>query len=209
MTFAAVLLVGGRATRMGGIAKPWLEVGGRTLFESATSALRDAGCRDIVAVGEAPDGKTAADMRWTREDPPFGGPAAAIVAALDASPPVGADWTFVLAGDLPRACEVIAVLRMHALAASDHTESFALRAGGREQYLAGIHRTAALRRARAAAGDASGTSVRHFFHGMRTIWIDDVHGIAADVDTPDDLARARAARADRSPPASDAPEEDA
>jgi GTP:adenosylcobinamide-phosphate guanylyltransferase len=38
----AILLAGGRASRMGGVAKPLLEVGGRSLLRSAVDAVR--GC---------------------------------------------------------------------------------------------------------------------------------------------------------------------
>ncbi len=78
----AILLAGGRGSRMGGVHKPLLEVGGTTLLDAALGAAHDAGCDPIVVVGPPDDAH--ADLTWVREDPPFGGPAAAIVAALPA-----------------------------------------------------------------------------------------------------------------------------
>ena len=46
----------------------------------ALGAARDAGCDPIVVVG--PPDEAHADLTWVREDPPFTGPAAAIIAAL-------------------------------------------------------------------------------------------------------------------------------
>ncbi|MDQ4138070.1 MAG: NTP transferase domain-containing protein, partial [Actinomycetota bacterium] len=40
--FDAVILAGGRAVRLGGIDKTALEVGGRSLLESALAAVPDA-----------------------------------------------------------------------------------------------------------------------------------------------------------------------
>ena len=76
----AILLAGGRATRVDGAAKPLFEVGGRTLLSAAVTAATDAGARPVTVV--APILDPGLDVTWVREDPPFGGPAAAIVAAL-------------------------------------------------------------------------------------------------------------------------------
>ena len=50
---AAILLAGGRGSRMGGVHKPLLEIGGTTLLDAAIAAARDAGCDPIVAVGDS------------------------------------------------------------------------------------------------------------------------------------------------------------
>ncbi len=50
---AAILLAGGRGSRMGGVNKPLLEVGGTTLLDAAIAAAREAGCDPIVAVGDS------------------------------------------------------------------------------------------------------------------------------------------------------------
>ncbi|NNC11982.1 NTP transferase domain-containing protein [Planctomonas sp. JC2975] len=54
----AILLAGGRASRMGGIDKPSLKVNGRSLLDAAVAAVTAVGCEAIVIVGPRPgDGK--------------------------------------------------------------------------------------------------------------------------------------------------------
>ena len=78
---AAIVLAGGRASRVGGVDKTAFTIGERTLLDRALDATN--GCLAVTVVGaERP---TARPMTWVREDPPFGGPAAAIVAGLAAS----------------------------------------------------------------------------------------------------------------------------
>ena len=82
----AVILAGGRAERLDGASKPDLVVGGRRLLATAISAARSAGCDRLVVVG--PSELEAPGCLVVREDPPFGGPVAALaagLAALDAS----------------------------------------------------------------------------------------------------------------------------
>ncbi|MFT4231984.1 MAG: hypothetical protein QM606_04295, partial [Leucobacter sp.] len=64
---------------------------------------------------------------------------------------------------------------------------------GRPQWLAGVYSTAMLRRGVAAlGGELSGRPLRALFDGARLREIEVRGGIAADIDTPDDLARAAA-----------------
>ncbi|MGV9210370.1 molybdenum cofactor guanylyltransferase [Micromonospora sp. RB23] len=95
-TYAAVVLAGGAARRMGGVDKPSLPVGGRSMRDRVLGAVGDAVPR--VLVGPA-DG-VPNDVRVTREDPPGGGPVAATAAGLALLDP---DTTVValLAADLP------------------------------------------------------------------------------------------------------------
>ncbi len=92
--YAAVVLAGGRAARLGGRAKPQLQVGGRTMLATVLDAVADA--RPRVVVG--PSQPVADGVVLVREQPPGGGPVAAMrtgVAAVDT------DVVAVLAGDLP------------------------------------------------------------------------------------------------------------
>ena len=93
----AVVLAGGRATRLGGVAKPLVTVRGRTMLEAALAAT--AGAVQVVVVGDVP---VPASVLRTREDPPHGGPAAGLAAGLRALEEPAA-WTVVLASDLPGA----------------------------------------------------------------------------------------------------------
>src|SRR3954468_12670644 len=76
----AVILTGGTATRMGGADKASIELGGRTLLERALAATASAA--DVVVVGEPVP--TSRQVTWAREDPPGGGPAAALLAGVAA-----------------------------------------------------------------------------------------------------------------------------
>src|SRR4051794_41917223 len=71
--YTAVVLAGGRAARLGGQAKPQLEVGGRTMLAAVLAAVTDAARRVVVGPAQpVPD-----DVVLGREKPPRGGPGAA------------------------------------------------------------------------------------------------------------------------------------
>lgn len=95
-TYAAVVLAGGAARRMGGVDKPTLPVGGLPMRDRVLAAVVDA--RPRVLVGPA-DG-VPADVRVTREDPPGGGPVAAAAAGLALLDP-DTELVALLAADLP------------------------------------------------------------------------------------------------------------
>ncbi len=120
----AIILAGGAARRLGGVAKPLLEVRGRSLLQRAVDAARGAGCADVVVVG--PPGSGDSGVRTVREDPAFGGPVAAIAAAL---PAVATDWVLVLAADLPRSADAVALLVGATTTAADGTAADATAAG--------------------------------------------------------------------------------
>ena len=178
---AAILLAGGRGSRMGGVRKPLLEVGGTTLLDAAIAAARDAGCDPIIGVGEP-----LGEITWVREDPPFGGPVAAILAAL---PLAAASRVLILACDLPEARAAVQVLREapfvgDGVCLTDES--------GQAQWLIGIYRTDALRDAAAAIRDGGkDASVRALLGDLEITQIAASDDLAADVDTWDDLNEAR------------------
>ncbi|MGR7023932.1 molybdenum cofactor guanylyltransferase [Geodermatophilus sp. URMC 62] len=184
--YAAVVLAGGRAARLGGRAKPQLEVGGRTLLAAVLAAVPDAGPRVVVG----PPQPVPAGVVVVREQRPGGGPVAALRAGLTA---VDTDVVAVLAGDLPFVPpELVRDLRGRlvddGVLVVDDT--------GRDQLLLGVWRAAALRRALGAAGGP--TSVRRLVAPLSvTRWHPSREPGRpppwTDCDTPADLARARAA----------------
>ena len=94
---AAVILAGGQGRRLGGRDKPALLVGGRTLLDVALDAVSGG---PTVVVGSAPG--SAGRVFGVAEDPPGGGPAAAVAAGFAALPALpGAAMVAVLAADLP------------------------------------------------------------------------------------------------------------
>ncbi|NLU78099.1 NTP transferase domain-containing protein [Micromonospora sp. HNM0581] len=93
--YGAVVLAGGAGRRMGGPDKPVLPVGGVPMRERVLAAVADASPRILVGPGPAIIG-----VRLTREQPPGGGPVAAVAAGLallDIEVPAVA----LLAADLP------------------------------------------------------------------------------------------------------------
>lgn len=107
MIFDAIVLAGGRSRRLGEVAKARLHLDGRTLLQHTVDAV--AGAASIVVVGPAPTESLPERVLFAREDPPFGGPAAAVAAGLDALPSP-ADLVMVLACDMPAVDVAVAAL---------------------------------------------------------------------------------------------------
>ncbi|SBS75019.1 molybdenum cofactor guanylyltransferase [uncultured Microbacterium sp.] len=185
----AILLAGGRATRLGGAAKPLLEVGGRSLLQRAVDAA--AACSPLTVVGEPVPGIDG--VEWFREDPPFGGPAAAIVAALSAWSE-DPDWTMILACDVPGVVEAAARLRRDLPLLPTDSDGVCLGdAGSRPQWLTGLYRTTPLRRAATALPDrGQGAPVRALLDDLAIAVVAAPAEETDDVDTWEDLERARA-----------------
>jgi len=78
-SFTAVILAGGRAARMGGADKASIEIDGRPLLQHALDAVIDAA--EVVVVGDPVP--TDRPVTFVREEPAYGGPVAALMAARD------------------------------------------------------------------------------------------------------------------------------
>ncbi|RAJ37657.1 molybdopterin-guanine dinucleotide biosynthesis protein A [Kitasatospora sp. SolWspMP-SS2h] len=184
--YDAVVAAGGAGRRLGGIDKPALTVGGRPLLDRVLAACADA--REVLVVGpERPTER--AGVRWLREDPPGGGPLAAVAAAL---PAVTAPRVLLLAADLPF-LDRPTVGRLLAALDGDGGPDGALLvdADGRDQPLAAAYRTTALRAALAALGDPSGRPLRHLLAPLRLTRLPDPAHASFDCDTWPELAAAR------------------
>src|SRR4051794_17332844 len=83
--YAAVVLAGGRAARLGGQAKPQLAVGGRPMLATVLAAVADAEPRVVVG----PPQPVPGGVLVVREEPPRGGPGAALRPGPAARPPEG------------------------------------------------------------------------------------------------------------------------
>ena len=94
MKFDAVILAGGAGRRLGGVDKASITVGDATLLDRVLAAVIDA--ERIVCVG--PERDITTDVEWVREDPPGGGPVAALAAGLRR---IHAPVVMLLAVDLP------------------------------------------------------------------------------------------------------------
>jgi molybdopterin-guanine dinucleotide biosynthesis protein A len=177
----AIVLAGGAASRLGGIDKGALVVGGRTLLQRALAATARAASTIVVG----PRHLTERQVRWTREEPPGGGPVAALAAGLELT---SSEIVAVLAVDLPQieaadvaALEIAAGGRDGAIFVDDH---------GRDQPLAGVYRADALRSALDRLGSPAGASMRAVVARLDLARL--VNDRAAqDCDTPEDLEAAR------------------
>ncbi|MFD6090623.1 molybdenum cofactor guanylyltransferase [Oerskovia sp. NPDC060338] len=228
LAFDAVVLAGGRASRLG-TSKPRLVVDGARLLDHVLAATRDA--RATVVVG--PDDLASDAYVLTREDPPFGGPVAGAAAGLAALPDGAAPWVLLLACDVPRAAEAVPLLVTRAAAApgtgtaDDGIDGVHLAAEGRAQWLVGLYRREALDAAvvrvaqgvpvggnlsdgdRPGAADGPppsglhGAPVRRLVSGLRLLEVEDVDGLSTDVDTWQDAESYAHRRAQRSTPSHD------
>lgn len=188
----AILLAGGRARRLDGASKPLVEIGGVTLLQRAVDAAAAVGASPITIVG--PSVPVDGEVRWVQEDPPFGGPVAAVVAAFEVGVTApDPEWTLLLACDLPRAVPAAARLVRDAHLVPRDTEGVCLAgASSRPQWLTGIYRTSALRRAAEAMPDAGRDArMRDLLDDLAIAVIEDRAGDADDVDTWEDVERAR------------------
>jgi molybdopterin-guanine dinucleotide biosynthesis protein A len=177
--FDAVVLAGGRAQRLG-TSKPQLVVAGARLLDHVLAATR--GARATVVVG--PEDLASDAYLLTREDPPFGGPVAGTAAGLAALPDDAAPWVLLLACDVPRAAEAVPLL-LAAARATAGTDGVHLTHDGRDQWLVGLYRRAALDAAVAGLASAGlhGAPVRRLVSGLRLTRVADVDGLSTDVDT--------------------------
>ncbi|NEW25331.1 NTP transferase domain-containing protein [Nocardia cyriacigeorgica] len=137
----AIVLAGGRASRMGGVDKPAIVIGGRSMLHVALDAV--AGCGQTVVVGPRRP-ELDPNVRQVREVPPGAGPVAAIGAGVRALGAGAAPRIVVLAADLPFLTEwaVADLLRRSDQSGADAV--FAADESGRPQYLIGVWRRDAL-----------------------------------------------------------------
>jgi molybdopterin-guanine dinucleotide biosynthesis protein A len=197
--FDALVLAGGGAHRLGGADKPALEVGGTSLLDRVLAACADAAA--TVCVG--PVRPTRRPVRWAREEPPGGGPVAALDAGLGFT---SAGLVLVLAADLPF---LDAGLVRTLVRAADAADGAVLTdADGRDQWLAACYRrpalTGALDRLRAERGATAGASLRALVAGLELRRVADPDGLGFDCDTWEDVRHVRRlvddGRADLRPP---------
>jgi molybdopterin-guanine dinucleotide biosynthesis protein A len=184
--FDAIVLAGGRATRLGGADKPALALGNRSLLELVLAAVDDA-ARVIVVGPTRPLTSVPRAVQWCREEPPGGGPAAGLAAGLKH---VTADIVVTLAADLPSIAPAVAPL-LAALAAGPADWAALVDDGGRVNYLAAAWRRVALQQAMAALGEVSSASMRALTAGATLAPVPDTQGWGLDCDTWGDVDEAR------------------
>ncbi|RYJ06908.1 MAG: molybdenum cofactor guanylyltransferase [Actinomycetales bacterium] len=170
--FDAIILAGGRGSRLGGVDKASLVHGGATLLQHTVDAV--AGARRIVVVGDRPP---VEGLLHAVEDPVGSGPASAVGAGLSA---LGepADLVAVLACDVPEVAAAFALVR------AAGGPAIAVDAEGREQYLLAVYPGAEL--LARTRRDLQGGSMRRLVDGIA---LRQVRVEAHDVDVPADAER--------------------
>jgi molybdenum cofactor guanylyltransferase len=204
--FDAVILAGGRGTRLGGADKPGLVVGQQTLLGSVVSAVISAGAARVVVVG--PQRPAAlrpgtggpctggSRVRYAREDPPGCGPVAALGSGLAE---VSAPSVVLAAADLPFLRPAHVTRLVAGLVGQDVPGVVLLDAAGRPQWLVSCWPSALLR---SALDRYPGSSLRGLLGPLDPVLLPDATAAGEpppwlDCDTADDLSLARdwAARA--------------
>lgn len=175
-----VVLTGGRGTRLGGVDKAGLVLGGRSLLHRALD-LADEVAPTIVLVGP----RLAVDrpVWWAREDPPGGGPAAALLAGARV---LDTTWMLVLAVDMP----LVTSMTVHDLCRAATGDGALLVDESRHQQpLCAVYRRQAL--LAAAPENPDGLAVHRLLAGLSLTEVPARAGESGDVDTPEQLDRLR------------------
>ncbi|GAB3038831.1 NTP transferase domain-containing protein [Parafrigoribacterium mesophilum] len=193
MLVDALILAGGRSSRLDGVPKAQLRFREHTLLDQTIAAVV-AAMRNIVVVGDVTGAPLPTGVLVTREEPPFSGPAAGIAAGLTAlasADPIPSDYTLVLACDMP-GIDAAIVRLLTALEAQPADGVLAVDGRHRVQPLAAAYRTSRLTaaaEAKRAAGILEGLSMFQLIAGLAPIEVAVPEGATDDVDTWADAGR--------------------
>ena len=178
-SFAAIILAGGRASRLGGADKASIELRGRTLLERTLDAVIDAA--EVVVVGHQVP--TERPVTFVVEDPRHGGPVAGLLTGRDSllrrTPSLA-----VLAVDMPHV--TTATVRRLYDAALGHDGAVLTDPDGRRQ-LAFVVSTARLDAERPGREEQHGRSLRSLLERLDLVDVAPVGDEHRDVDTWTDL----------------------
>ncbi|HEX3004529.1 MAG TPA: NTP transferase domain-containing protein [Angustibacter sp.] len=185
MLHCVIVLAGGSSRRLGHDKIVAALATGTVLDELLGSLDEQLPATPVVCVG--PPRVTQRQVTWLIEDPPGGGPVAGLARALDDVP--DAAWLAVVAGDQPFAGPAVGLLAREAAGAPSDVDAVLALDDGHAQPLLAAYRAGPLR---AAIGDQrADRSVRSVVRALRVREVAVPPGSALDVDTADDLQRAR------------------
>lgn len=186
--WTALVLAGGRGSRLGHDDKAAITIGGTSALDHLLKALPER----VPVVVAGPERPTQRPVTFRREWPLHGGPVAGIASGLEM---VRTPITALLGVDMPWAGALLEHL-IAEFASCDAAALVPVDGAGFRQPLCAVVRTEALRGALARLGDPSGSSLRELISLLdvherplseaETRWVD-------DIDTPQDLRRARSA----------------
>ncbi len=187
-----ILVSGGRSSRFGS-DKANINLDGATLLTRHIEAIGSV--TPIVVVGDESNHQKE-NIRWTREEPAFGGPVTAIAAGLAKTPP-SAKSIAVIAVDMPYAVDVVRGLDLSLL--DGHDAVIPTDEEGFPQPLCAIYSVVALIRALDAIEPLEGKSMRELASHLNVLHIrlaSDRQYALVDIDTPSDLEKVRDGRMD-------------
>lgn len=188
--WTALVLAGGRGSRLGNDDKAAITIGGTSTLDHLIGSLPDT----VPVVVAGPEFPTRRPVTFRREEPIHGGPVAGIAAGLEA---VSTPVTALLAVDMPWAGGLATQL-IDEFESCDAVALVPVDGSGFRQPLCAVVRTEALRGALLELGDPHGRSLRDLmsFLVVRERPLDEAEmGWVDDIDTPDDLRKARSTRA--------------
>lgn len=223
VTGAAIVLAGGRGSRMGGVDKPTLEVEERSMRASVLLAARSAlgEGAPLVLVGEPGADVQSVGAVCVREEPPFSGPVAGLARGLAELGRLGStvEVVLVLGGDMPWLEPRVLGALVYECAEAPRKVAGAVDAGGRRQFLCAAWPRAVLARALShvagEGGSLVGASAKSLYRALgeltpepvQSAWLDvgtlaGASGLApelvarslSDIDSPEQLERARSRR---------------
>ena len=223
VTGAAIVLAGGRGSRMGGVDKPTLEVEERSMRASALLAARSAlgEGAPLVLVGEEGADVQSVGAVCVREEPPFSGPVAGLARGLAELERLGStdEVVLVLGGDMPWLEPRVLGALVHECAGAPGKVAGAVDAGGRRQFLCAAWPRSVLARALShvagEGGSLVGASAKSLYRALgelapepvQSAWLDvgtlaGASGLApelvarslSDIDSPEQLEQARSRR---------------
>jgi molybdopterin-guanine dinucleotide biosynthesis protein A len=184
--WTALVLTGGRGSRLGHDDKAAITIGGTSALDHLLSAL--PGRVPVVVAG--PTCHTGRPVTFRQERPRHAGPVAGIAAGLEA---VSTPVTALLGVDMPWAGALVMRL-INEFAACDAAALVPVDAWGFRQPLCAVVRTEAVRAALRRLGNPRGRSMRELMSFIdvherpldeaETRWVE-------DIDTPQDLRRMR------------------
>lgn len=195
---ALLVLAGGRGSRLGGELKPALKYHGVPLLTATIAAAWRVAGRQLPTVVVGDSGRLrpltgklpgAAEIRWTSEEPAFGGPVAGLQAALEL---IEESWLLLLAADLPDPEMGLQAL-FQAVPGADG--GLLVDAAGRDQQLFGWYRVESLRAAVQRIGSGAdsqrgkGPSLRSVIASLELARIPAPEQATADIDDWADAAR--------------------
>ncbi|GHF08969.1 hypothetical protein GCM10011600_07380 [Pseudolysinimonas yzui] len=185
MIVDALILAGGRSSRLHHSDKQKLQIGGTTLLQGSVDAVFASGARRVIVVGD----EGTDDAPAVREEPAFAGPVAAIAAGLRALPG-DADAVLVIACDMPGVASALPTL----LGAFTGDGVIAVDRGRRQQLTIAVSPDA-LKAAIARLPTIIDASMRALLGSLDLVEVVVPEGSTDDIDTWDDAARFGAAPA--------------